>query len=233
MGVNAVTVRRVLPWPAILVVLLTSSAGAQTVQPGVGLNLTSDSPTTTQQPLAGGGVERIPTERGRRWGYAFGGVGLLSNERVNAAVGFVVNRAVDRTQHFGGGMEWQLSPSIGIAAEGSIYVVPEVAVLAFSVNGSYRFRSAPPGQPSFVPFVTGGLSLPGPFSPGINIGAGADYWLRERDGLRFEVRLTRGRDARDVGLDDGRQIHFVDYPWLVDFRIGINFGRSRGTASRR
>ena len=226
-------VGRVTPSLVVAVVaLFASSAGAQTITPESGADATGES-RVIQRPVTGGSVERADTERGRLWGYAFGGVGLLFDERVNNAVDFVVFRAVDRTKHFGGGIEWQLSQSIGISTEGSVYLVPDVGFLSLSVNGSYRFRSAPPGRRSLVPFLTGGLSLPGPSSPGINIGMGADYWLRGRDGLRFEIRATRGRDARDVGLHDGRQIHFVDYPWFVDFRIGINFGRSAGTASLR
>ena len=232
MRLNALTISRVTPWLAA-VVLFASSAGAQTVTPGTGFGPTSETRKATQQPGGAGTVEHAGAARGRLWGYAFGGVGFLFDERVNNAVDFVVFRAVDRTKHFGGGIEWQLSQSIGISTEGSVYLVPDMGFLSLSVNGSYRFRSAPPGRRSLVPFLTGGLSLPGPSSPGINIGMGADYWLRGRDGLRFEIRATRGRDARDVGLHDGRQTHFVDYPWFVDFRIGINFGRSAGTASRR
>ena len=126
-------------------------------------------------------------------------MGLLFDERVNNAIDFVIFRAVDRTKHFGGGIEWQLSQSIGISTEGSVYLVPDMGFLSLSVNGSYRFRSAPPGRRSLVPFLTDGLSLPGPSSPGINIGMGADY--SSGDVTVFGSRFAQLAGATHATLD--------------------------------
>ena len=87
-----------------------------------------------------------------------------------------------------------------------------------SANVSYRFRSAPPEQPTLVPFVTGGYSLVD--APGVNIGVGVDQWLRGGRGLRLEFRATRLRQER--------RLDFVPHAWLLDFRVGWNFGRQWG-----
>jgi hypothetical protein len=58
-----------------------------------------------------------------------------------------------------------------------------------SLNGSYHF--APLGHHRLRPFATGGIAID--FSGreatgGINFGAGADWWVRERRGVRIEAR---------------------------------------------
>ena len=236
MKLNARTISRIAPWLAVVVVgLLVSSVGAQTVQPAALPQLTSDAPKATQRPPTGGTVEDAGTERGRRWGYVFGGVGHLVDERVNVrSDDFVVFRAVDPAKQVGGGIEWELSPSTGVSAEGGLLLVPDVSSTMFSVNGSYRFRPAPPGRQALVPFLTGGVSLIGATLPALSLGVGVDYWLPGRNGLRLELRGTRWRDEREVGLGlgDGRDFLFVDHPWLLAVRIGINFGRSPGSTNR-
>ena len=235
MRLNTLTISRVTPWLVAVVALFASSAGAQTVTPGVGFDPTSETRKATQQPEGAGTVEHAGTARGRLWGYAFGGVGRLFDESVNVrSDDFIVSRTVAPTKQFGGGVEWELSPTTGISAEGSLLLVPGWAWSMFSVNGSYRFRVPPPGQQSLVPFLTGGVSLIGATLPALNIGVGVDYWLPGRNGLRFEIRGTRWRDEREVGLGLGDASDFlvVDHPWSVAVRIGINFGRSSGSRNR-
>jgi hypothetical protein len=58
-----------------------------------------------------------------------------------------------------------------------------------STNGFYRFTNSPSLQ-KVTPFVTAGYSLG--FREGTinmaNFGGGLDYWVRDRMGLRLEVR---------------------------------------------
>jgi hypothetical protein len=75
-----------------------------------------------------------------------------------------------------------------------------------SVNGSFNLK---PGRIS--PFVTGGYTLffRSGTASGYNFGGGVHYWLRDRVGLRFEVR--------DNAVPDYYDQHFVG------FRIGVVF----------
>ncbi len=59
----------------------------------------------------------------------------------------------------------------------------------FSANGSYHFLRESSSS-KLIPFVTGGYSLGfrEGTANGFNFGGGVNYWLRDRAGLRFEVR---------------------------------------------
>jgi hypothetical protein len=76
-----------------------------------------------------------------------------------------------------------------------------------SANGSYHFAR----QRKVSPFLTGGYSSV--FGHGqrnlVNFGGGMNYWLRERIGLRLEIR--------DHIYADGTGRH------LLGFRIGFAF----------
>lgn len=76
-----------------------------------------------------------------------------------------------------------------------------------SVNGSFNLK---PGKIS--PFVTGGgtLFVIRGIATGYNFGGGVHYWLRDRVGLRFEVR---DNVVPEYSTDE----HFVG------FRIGVVF----------
>lgn len=87
MRLNTLTISRVTPWLVAVVALFASSAGAQTVTPGIGFDPTSETRQATQQPLTGGSVERAATERVRLGGYAFGDVGPLFDQRVDVKSG--------------------------------------------------------------------------------------------------------------------------------------------------
>ncbi len=58
-----------------------------------------------------------------------------------------------------------------------------------SVTGGYHFEAAGSGK-KVVPFASGGYSLlfRSGSTSGVNFGGGVNYWMKDRVGLRFEVR---------------------------------------------
>lgn len=106
----------------------------------------------------------------RGYGYVFGG--QLSGSGRTTPVG-------------GGGGEVRLYKGLGVGAEAA----GGDSFGMFSVNGSYHFIKPGSGQ-KLVPFVTGGYTLLGPSDSTnlVNYGAGVNYWVADRVGLRFEVR---------------------------------------------
>lgn len=124
--------------------------------------------------------------------------------------------------HWGGGFEWQFYKSLGIAAEvGIVHLLeaPEYPGGMLSVNGSYYFRNARPGEKSLVPFVTAGYTLD-PFSTSsFNLGGGVNYWSRGRMGLRLEVRDHVSGQPAGVCLGNNPDCR----NWFLEFRVGLNF----------
>jgi hypothetical protein len=113
----------------------------------------------------------------------------------------------------GAGGEGLVYRGLGIGAEISIVTTPRAfreGIGLLSPNVSYHFRGVSKGD-KWVPFVTGGYTLffRSGVANGINFGGGVNYWLKERLGLRFEVR--------DQVLPDDGAAH------LVSFRAGISF----------
>ena len=112
----------------------------------------------------------------------------------------------------------------GFGGEGLVYkglgVGGELSYLSFSrfdngvgvvsPNVSYHFSNVSKDG-KWVPFVTGGYSLyfRNSTASGVNFGGGVTYWMKERVGLRFEVR------DQVIALDGTG--HFVG------FRAGISF----------
>jgi hypothetical protein len=110
----------------------------------------------------------------------------------------------------GAGGEFVTAPGIGLGAEiGAVAPWRDIdgAIGVGSVNGSYHFGR----ERRFVPFVTGGYTLffRSGTANGVNIGGGANWWFRERLGLKLEFRDNIGTGNFDV--------HF----W--NFRAGLTF----------
>jgi len=117
------------------------------------------------------------------------------------------------TVQFGFGGEGLVTKSAGIGGE-IAYLAPVKGVSnglgIASVMGGYHFRTEGSDQKA-IPFASGGYSLffrEGAGS-GINFGGGVNYWMKERVGMRFEVR------DYIVVLDGVAN--------LVTFRVGILF----------
>lgn len=93
--------------------------------------------------------------------------------------------------HFGGGGEGLIYKGLGAGAEIG-YLFPRQSfgdgIGILSTNGLYRFGND--SGRKVTPFLTAGYSLG--FRSGtanmVNFGGGVDYWVRERMGLRLEVR---------------------------------------------
>ena len=96
------------------------------------------------------------------------------------------------TLHVGGGGEGLIYKGLGAGAELGYLFPSRAAADGFgilSTNGFYRFTNGSSLQ-KVTPFVTAGYSLG--FRDGtanlVNFGGGVDYWVRDRMGLRLEVR---------------------------------------------
>jgi hypothetical protein len=113
--------------------------------------------------------------------------------------------------HFGGGGEGLVYKGLGVGGEiGYLGVIEDLGrgVGVFSLNGSYNFRRSK----KISPFITSGPSLAlGNDSAGfvMNLGGGLHWWIKDRIGLRFEVR--------DHFLPASLSYH------AVSFRIGLAF----------
>jgi hypothetical protein len=146
--------------------------------------------------IQGAALAQRSPER-KAWGYVFGGAG--------AATGGFSNGIFS----FGAGGEGLVTKGFGLGAELG-YVAPfERAgdgIGVFSADTSYRFNRTA----RLVPFVTGGYSAAfrSGASHGGNFGGGVDYWIKERVGLRFEVR---------------DHVFSSDSPHLFQFRVGLSF----------
>lgn len=136
----------------------------------------------------------------RGWGYAFGGVGAISDSGANPFF------------HVGGGGEGLVYKGLGFGGEIGYFAPFESGsdgVGLLSVNTAYHFGGNDASR-KVVPFVTGGYSLA--FrdfaSHGGNFGGGVQWWVRDRVALRFEVR---------------DHIFSSDSPHAVSFRVGVSF----------
>jgi hypothetical protein len=154
-------------------------------------------------------------ERGRLWGYAFAAPGLwfqsycVEYEFKTVRCSRSSWTRPETMPHLGGGVEWQLFRSLGVSTEAGLVVLNGYAGGILSVNGSYYFRDAPAAEPSLVPFVTGGYSLDPDLSNGLNLGGGVTYWDAAVKVCGLKCEPT-----------------FWTYVRFLEFRIGMNFGRS-------
>jgi hypothetical protein len=96
------------------------------------------------------------------------------------------------TLHAGGGMAVFVWHGLAASFEGG-YLMPfpfgfRVGVGVVSPNAVYH--SGTPARGRLAPFVTAGASLlfRDGYMGGVNVGAGASYWLTKRVGLRLELR---------------------------------------------
>lgn len=105
-----------------------------------------------------------------------------------------------------GGGEFRLANGLGFGAE--IGVIDNLAQV--SVNPYFHFNKMDP-RGKLVPFVTAGFTGAGNAEFGerwFNFGGGVDYWIKERIGVRFEIR-------------DMVDNHHSE-PWhIVGFRMGL------------
>jgi hypothetical protein len=138
------------------------------------------------------------TDSRKGWGYVFFGAGVAADDGAFPLF------------HVGGGGEGLINGGFGAGAEVG-YIAPleesSNGFGIFSANASYHFGGKDPSN-KFVPFVTGGYSLGfrSGTAHGGNFGGGVQYWIRERVGLRFEVR---------------DHIFSSDSPHLLSFRFGV------------
>lgn len=133
----------------------------------------------------------------RSQGYVVGGITGYSGTAFsrNSVGGFV-----------GGGGHWQVKGSrFGAGGDGRV-IWPGFGV--GSLDGVVRL--APDATGKVQPFAGGGVSgiLGGDGSgKGWNINGGVDYWMRERFGIRFEVR--------DTMVDYNSFRRGVDHYWTI------------------
>jgi hypothetical protein len=121
----------------------------------------------------------------------------LQNERASYGYAFtgllVTSNGGEPGLHAGIGGEGIIHKGLGVGGEiGYLRPVgfgPEGGLGLLSVNSSYHFMNVSKSG-RLVPFATGGFSLF--FSSGSaiggNFGGGITYWLKDRIGVRFEVR---------------------------------------------
>ena len=128
--------------------------------------------------------------------------------------GAASNQDSSPTMHFGGGGEYLIYKGLGAGAEiGALLPVGSSGcscstgngIGLFSSNASYHFLNASQNR-KLVPFVTAGYT--GAFQSEwgeswFNFGGGADYWFRERAGLRVEFR-------DHVDPQHSEPIHFLE-----------------------
>lgn len=96
--------------------------------------------------------------------------------------------------HAAGGGEFVLPARIGIGGEGGFLD----SLFVFSLNGSLHFAGNRPSQ-KLAPFVTAGYTRMGSGEGSFNawnIGAGANYWVGRRVGVRMEFRDHVRPDVR-------------------------------------
>ena len=100
--------------------------------------------------------------------------------------------------HAAGGAEVLTPGGFGIGGEVGVLGGRGSALFVLSANGSFHISTDPSVQ-RVVPFLTGGYTnmrnSDGSFNAW-NVGAGVDIWLRERAGLRVDVRDHVRRDSR-------------------------------------
>jgi hypothetical protein len=143
--------------------------------------------------------------------YAFGGPVVVPKSAFTRWNGNFV--------HVGGGGEGRLTDRFALGGEIGV-LKPTTNQYAIttglaSVTPAFHFISKR-SKRKFDPFVDGGFSLlaggGGGGGVAIHYGAGMNYWLRRRFGLRFEFR------HHIWSPESGEAVH------LVGFRVGIIFG---------
>ena len=142
------------------------------------------------------------SEYPKGWVHGFGGFGGTFNGNTSAFL------------HFGGGAEALLKGGFGAGLELGVAGLfdegnfGETAIGIFSPGLLYAFNR----ERKLVPLVTGGYTMffRNGIGNGVFVGGGANYWLKKRLGLRFEVR--------DNVIVGNGAYHFVEGRVAVLFR---------------
>lgn len=156
-------------------------------------------------------AQAASADEGRRvWGYVF------------AAPAIGGAPTSEQFFHWGGGVEWRVRPSVGLAADmGALHFAdsPAYPLFMLSIDGVYHFRDS--GAYALVPFVTAGYSgasnVSGLDMPWANAGVGVNYWLRSGKGFRAEARYQVTR--RGSGCYGPNSC----VNWVLESRLGFNF----------
>jgi hypothetical protein len=151
-------------------------------------------------------------------GYVFAAPGVFQEEFTYDVGfphgGYEIRRRTFIAGHVGGGLDWRFYKSLGLSVEGGAVTLDGYPTGSLSLNGAYWFLTGNDERRPIMPFITGGYSRISTLN-GLNAGAGVDYWVRQRWGLKFEIRAYR--------LNDQPQYDFRGHPLLSEFRIGLNF----------
>jgi hypothetical protein len=161
-------------------------------------------PQPSPQPQAQSST-KLSTNSGnahRAYGYVFAAPG-----------GIVGSDGGTGTLHFGVGGEGLIKGGFGVGGEiGGLAPVRSFreGFGVFSAGANYHFLNASKSG-KVVPFVNGGYTLffREGVANGIHFGGGANYWIKERVGLRFEVR-------------DHLAVQYPEYHY-IGFRFGLTF----------
>jgi hypothetical protein len=120
--------------------------------------------------------------------------------------------------HMGGGGEGRLTDRFALGGEVEVLkpVTNQYAITTGMLSVTPAWHFIPRRSKSKLdPFVDGGLSLlfgGGRAGGGLHYGAGVNYWLKRRVGLRFEFR------HHIWSPEAGEAVH------LIGFRVGLVFG---------
>jgi hypothetical protein len=117
-------------------------------------------------------------------------------------------RRMDGAGRFGAGLDFRLGPRLDLGGELGTIHKGDVGILA-SANLTYHM--APQRHREWDPFLTGGVSaarISGVGGLYVNLGAGANYWVRRRVAFRGEFRGYPG--GQDLG-------------GFAEFRFGVTF----------
>ncbi|MBI3934414.1 MAG: hypothetical protein HY316_06950 [Acidobacteria bacterium] len=128
------------------------------------------------------------------------------------APGFVATSGEQTgTLQIGGGGECRIFKGLAVGAElgglgplGTATWASTSGMGVFSLNGYYHFANATPGG-KMIPFITAGYTGVGSTEWAerwFNVGGGADYWVKNRVGLRVEFR-------DQVDANHSEPIHFA------------------------
>lgn len=147
-------------------------------------------------------------------GFAVGGPGWLSQKACDDPLcqsTFWTNQ--EALLRFGGGVDLHVFKGLGATADVMYLqkaVDAEGSALTVSLNGTYFLNDLDGLRSGLVPFVTAGYTGGNLLRRGVNVGAGAMVWGRQRAGLRVEARAHWGQFYR-----------------IVDINVGVNVRRGR------
>ncbi|MDX2042392.1 MAG: hypothetical protein SF097_14310 [Acidobacteriota bacterium] len=177
--------------------LLAAMTGAIFAQDNSTTASSAQSSQSSGQSSAKSGSER------RGYGYVFAAPGVVASEYGSSA-----------TWQFGVGGEGLLKGGFGVGGEiGGLAPAQSFSegFGVFSAGANYHFLKASKSG-KVAPFVNGGYTMffRNGVTNGGHFGGGANYWFKERVGLRFEVR--------DQVVSAFGNTHFVGFRFGLTFR---------------